>query len=90
MKREISRLITMLLALLIGIGVCVATASAEDPDDDGKYPLWFGETQVTTENKDKIPVTGGTAKYDPSTCTLTLKDVTGVDGQTESCATDAE
>ncbi len=86
MKREISRLITMLLALLIGIGVCVATASAEDPDDDGNYPLWFGETQVTTENKDKIPVTGGTAKYDPSTCTLTLKDVTGVDGQTESCA----
>ncbi|MCR5375877.1 MAG: hypothetical protein K6E71_03930 [Lachnospiraceae bacterium] len=86
MKREISRLITMLLALLIGIGVCVATASAEDPDEDGKYPLWFGETQVTTENKDKIPVTGGTAKYDPSTCTLTLKDVTGVDGQTESCA----
>ena len=86
MKRESSRLITMLLALLIGIGVCVATASAEDPDEDGKYPLWFGETQVTTENKDKIPVTGGTAKYDPSTCTLTLKDVTGVDGQTESCA----
>ena len=86
MKREISRLITMLLALLIGIGVCVATASAEDPDEDGKYPLWIGETQVTTENKDNLPVKGGSAKYDPSTCTLTLSNVTGVEGETSGSA----
>ena len=75
MKREISRLITMLLALLIGIGVCVATASAEDPDDDGKYPLWFGETQVTDENKDKISFEEGFAKYIPETNTLILNNI---------------
>ena len=75
MKREISRLITMLLALLIGIGVCVATASAEDPDEDKKYPIWFGKTQVTDENKDKISFEEGFAKYIPETNTLILNNI---------------
>ena len=43
------------------------------------YPLWLGETQVTTRNKDDI-LGDGTASYDPSTKTLTLNNFTGVQG----------
>ena len=35
------------------------------------YPLWVGGVQVSNENKDNI-LGDGTAKYDPSTATLTL------------------
>ena len=47
-----------------------------------KYPVWVGGEQVTSANKDNIPgVTGGTAKYDPSTQTLTFTgDVTAIEG----------
>jgi len=36
------------------------------------YDLWVGGTRVTSANKDNIPVDAGTAKYNPTTCTLTL------------------
>ena len=40
------------------------------------YPVWVGETQVTSANKDDILKDGGSAKYDPDTHTLTLNDPT--------------
>ena len=48
--------------------------------DFTEYPLWVGDTQVTSENKDDIPVQGGSASYDPSTSTLAFENVTGVNG----------
>ena len=47
-----------------------------------RYDLWVGKHQVTSKNKDNIPVTGGgTAKYNPATKTLSFEgNVTGVDG----------
>ena len=43
------------------------------------YPVWIGETQVTEENKNSIPVEGGTASYNEVTRTLTFNgDVTGI------------
>ena len=39
-----------------------------------EYPLWVGNVQVTSDNKDNILGDGGKAKYDPSTNTLTLND----------------
>lgn len=75
MRREISRLITMLLALLVGLGVCATTVSALDPDDDGKYPIWIGYTQVSEENKDKIAFEEGYAQYVPETNTLIFNNI---------------
>ena len=40
------------------------------------YPVWVGDTQVTSANKDDILGDGGKAKFDPSTNTLTLNDPT--------------
>lgn len=40
------------------------------------YPVWVGDTQVTSANKDDILGDGGKAKLDPSTNTLTLNDPT--------------
>ena len=40
------------------------------------YPVWVGDTQVTSANKDDILGDGGNAKFDPSTNTLTLNDPT--------------
>ena len=37
------------------------------------YPLWVGDTQVTSANKDDI-LGDGKAKFDPSTITLTLNN----------------
>ncbi|MBO4862997.1 MAG: Ig-like domain-containing protein [Eubacterium sp.] len=48
------------------------------------YPLWVGKHQVTAANKDNIPVSGGTASYNPVAKTLTLNNVTGVDGLKEN------
>ena len=47
-----------------------------------RYDLYLGGVQVTSGNKNNIPVAGGTAKYDPATQTLTLNGVTGVNGLT--------
>lgn len=38
------------------------------------YPVWVGDTQITSANKDDILGDGGKAKFDPSTNTLTLND----------------
>lgn len=40
------------------------------------YPVWVGNTQVTSANKDDILGDGGKAKYDPDTNTLTLNNPT--------------
>ena len=49
-----------------------------------RYPLWIGDVQVTSNNKDNIPgVTGGTAAYDPDTQVLTMNGVTGIEGSHE-------
>jgi uncharacterized repeat protein (TIGR02543 family) len=49
-----------------------------------KYPLWIGDTQVTSLNKDNIDgVVGGTAKYDPDKKILTFDNVTDVTGKHE-------
>ena len=47
-----------------------------------KYPVYVGEKQINSDNKDDIPgIKGGTAKYDPDTNTLTFEgNVTGVTG----------
>ena len=45
------------------------------------YDVWVGSVQVTSANKNDIPgVTGGSASYDPETNTLTLNNISGVDG----------
>lgn len=41
-----------------------------------EYPVWVGDTQVTSANKDDILSDGGKAKFDPDTNTLTLNDPT--------------
>lgn len=41
-----------------------------------KYRLWLGSTQVTSTNKDDILNDGGKAKFDPDTNTLTLNNPT--------------
>ncbi len=38
------------------------------------YPVWVGNTQVTSANKDDILGDGGKAKYDPATKTLIFND----------------
>ena len=40
------------------------------------YPLWVGDTQVSSGNRNDILGDGGKAKYDPETHTLTLDDPT--------------
>ncbi|MBO4637165.1 MAG: hypothetical protein J5685_08490, partial [Clostridiales bacterium] len=48
--------------------------------DVTEYPLWVGNTHVTSENMGDIPgVQGGSMSYDPDTNTLTMENVTGVD-----------
>ena len=69
MKTLFKYLLTLLLT------VFTLTAGAEN------YPLWLGSTQVTDENKDNIlnqvDANGNpTAKYNPSTETLTLNNPT--------------
>ena len=44
------------------------------------YPVWIGGTQITDTNKANLPVSGGTASFDPAKNTLTLNGVTGVNG----------
>lgn len=48
------------------------------------YDLWVGSTRVNDENQNDIPgIKDGSAKYDPTTKTLTFEgDVTGVTGVT--------
>ncbi len=65
----------MLSALLVLLGVCAVIASAEVPDQDGKYPLWIGDKQVTEENKDQIAFEEGFAKYVSETNTLILNNI---------------
>lgn len=48
-----------------------------------EYPLWVGKIRVDEENRDHIPVKGGSASYDPETKILMFKDVTGVIGYTD-------
>ena len=78
MKREISRLLTILVVLLLGLGVSIAKASAVEPDEDGKYPLWIGDTQVSEDNKNNVLGDTGTPTvvYNPETNTLTLDGLT--------------
>lgn len=48
------------------------------------YDLWIGNSRVGTHNLKKLPNLNGTttgSKFDPDTNTLTLKGVTGIDGE---------
>ena len=48
---------------------------------EDEYDLWVGDTRVTVDNCHEIPtVTGGKASFDPTTSTLTLENVKGIDG----------
>ncbi|MCR5552655.1 MAG: immunoglobulin domain-containing protein [Oscillospiraceae bacterium] len=71
-----------LLSLLLGLVLILALLPAGLPGAAAAaaYPLWVGSTQVTDANKSNIPVAGGKAQYDPATGTLTLTQVTGVNG----------
>ena len=71
------RILCLALALVLALGALpfgLLRAAAET------YPVWVGGIQVTTENQENIPVAGGTARYNPGTCTLTLEQVSGVSG----------
>ncbi|MCR5204855.1 MAG: carbohydrate-binding domain-containing protein, partial [Lachnospiraceae bacterium] len=47
-----------------------------------KYPVWIGETQVTSANKNRIyGKNGGYVSYDPDTKTLTFYDFKDIDGE---------
>ncbi len=49
--------------------------------DVTEFDLWVGNTRVTSDNMDNIPgIQGGTMSYNPDTNTLTMNNVTGVDG----------
>ncbi|MBO4863000.1 MAG: carbohydrate-binding domain-containing protein [Eubacterium sp.] len=58
---------------------CMKTAPVVNAEET-KYDLWLGEVQVTSANKDNIPVKSGSASYNPATKTLKLNNVTGVNG----------
>ena len=56
-------------------------AHAKIAPKEPAYPLWVGGLQIKDSNKDAIStVTGGSAKYDPASNTLTLTGVTGFTG----------
>ena len=90
MKREISRLLTILVVLLLGLGVSIAKASAVEPDGDGNYPLWVGDTQVSETNKNNVLGDTGTPTvvYNPETNTLTLNNPT-ITGMKEEYVTES-
>ena len=77
MKRKLW--IILALAALIA-ALCCASAMADDAGVT-EYDLWVGGVRVTSENMGNIPgVTGGVARFDPATNTLTLTNVTGITG----------
>ena len=78
MKREISRLLTILAVLLLGLGASIAKTSALEPDGNGNYPIWVGETQVLESNKENVLGDAGTPTvvYNPETNTLTFDGLT--------------
>lgn len=90
MKREISRLLTILVVLLLGLGVSIAKASAVEPDGDGNYPLWVGDTRVSETNKNNVLGDTGTPTviYNPETNTLTLNNPT-ITGMKETYVTES-
>ena len=55
-----------------GAKMSVITSPPTTPKE--RYKLWLGETRVTEDNKDDILSDGGSASFDPETCTLTLSD----------------
>ena len=56
-------------------GTTIATEAKVAPKETvTEYPVWVGDTQVTSANKDDILGDGGKAKFDPDTNTLTLND----------------
>ena len=75
MKNRFLSLVLSLALLLALLPAALPRASAASV-----YPVWVGGIQVTDDNKAGIPVSGGSAQYDPAACTLTLTDVTGVQG----------
>ena len=77
MKQKTGRkLLGVLLALALVVGLLPGISLTAFADDDVQYPLWVGGTQVTSENKDDILEDGGKATYDPTSNTLTLKNPT--------------
>ena len=83
MKRTLSAI----LALILTLSAVSFTAFAADDDlapSGASYGLWLGTTQVTDENKDNILNDGGSAKFNPSTKTLTLNQPT-INGTHSGC-----
>ncbi len=78
MKRK---LLSLLLALCLLLGVLPAALPLFADAAEEKYPLWVGGVQVTSRNRYNIPsVKAGEAAYDPETRTLTLEEVSGLTG----------
>ena len=65
MKRKTSKILGFLLAVFMAAGLLSPNARAEDSLI--KYPVWIGNTQVTSENKDDVLEDGGSVKYTPAT-----------------------
>ena len=65
MKRKTSKILGFLLAVFMAAGLLPPNARAEDSLI--KYPVWIGNTQVTSENKDDVLEDGGSVKYTPAT-----------------------
>ena len=64
MKRKTSKILGFLLAVFMAAGLLPPNARAEDSFI--KYPVWIGNTQVTSENKDDVLEDGGSVKYTPA------------------------
>ena len=69
MKRS---LIKTFIGALFMLFLCMAGVLPGSLKEALAYDLWVGDTQVTDENKDKIPINGSFARYKPETQTLEI------------------
>lgn len=71
MQHKMRKLLSVLLALVMVMGLALAMSQTARADDAG-YDLWVGGERVTDENCGDVLGDGGSVKFDPSTNTLTL------------------
>lgn len=76
MRKLIKKMLSMLMCTIMLSAMIPSEAFAEVV----AYDVWIGKHQVTSANKDNIPVTGGSASYDPVNRILRFNNVTGIDG----------
>lgn len=65
--------------------LCLAVLCGAIGANAADYKLYIAGTQVTDANKNSLPCSSGSAKYDPATNTLTLQSATINGNGTNSC-----